>query len=69
MNKIDCRPFWVNFSKHTNATCSRGKLRKYLVEMLKATNMDQKSLFHYYGCQRPCEYYEFKVDHSLNFDS
>ena len=64
MNKIDCRPLWVDISKRTNATCSRGKLRKYLAEMFKATYMDQKSLFHYYGCQRPCEYYEFKVDSS-----
>ena len=33
--------------------------------MLKATNMDQKSLSDTFSCQRPCEYYEFKVYCSL----
>ena len=30
--------------------------------MLKVSSLGQKSIFLIFGCKRPCEYYEFKVD-------
>ena len=32
------------------------------------TYMGQKTLFLRFGCARPCEYYEFKVNRSFNLD-
>ena len=35
--------------------------------MAQLNYMGPKTIFMMYGCLKPCDFYEFKVDHSLTF--
>ena len=69
-DKIGCHPSWldINTNSTTNKTCTREKLGKYLWNMAQVNYMGPKTIFMKYGCLKPCEFFEFKVDHSLNFN-
>ena len=65
IKEIGCQPSWVDSTKTINETCQREKIRKYLWRLIQVTYMSQKTIFRKYGCQRPCEYYEYKVNREI----
>ena len=62
IKEIGCQPSWVDTTKTKNETCQRAKIKKYFWKLTEVTYMGQKTIFLKYGCQRPCEYYEYKVN-------
>ena len=62
IKEIGCQPSWVKSTKTKNETCPREKITKYLWRLTQVTYAGQKTIFLKYGCQRPCEYYEYKVN-------
>ena len=61
INKVGCQPSWLDISKSTNKTCTRDQMLIYLRDMLAINSGGRKTIFLKYGCQRPCEYFEYKV--------
>ena len=68
IKEVGCQPEWINSVKPTNETsCTREQIRSYLWRMLQITYMGQKTIFLKFGCKRPCEYFEYKVNCLLFF--
>ena len=60
-SNIGCQPSWLDSTNPTNETCTQKQIRVYLMEMIRASFLGQKSIFMIFGCKKPCEYFEFKV--------
>ena len=64
ISKVGCRPPWIN-SSSIGKICSYNDdsklLRQYMTLMSDVTFMGPERLYSYYGCKRPCIFFEYKV--------